>query len=438
MNKNEFLFTSGKVIAQKSNGILAVKSIRYASSERYGFPQPFLEDNRYAIVLEKTPVAPQSTFDFLDRMIQKTDVNDFVAEENCQFLSVYRPESVTEPLPIVVWIHGGSYELGCGDLPTTDPTNFIQEQNIIVVTLTYRLGILGFLGNGENRPANLGLLDIIEALKWVQNNATVFGGDPKNVTLLGQSSGGDAIAHLMLVEHSEQWFQKVIIQSAPLGLRKNRAKMTAEFIKKTKFCSEEENLERLVELESKQRPSVFKYGLKAAMPYGTQYGFYPLCRENISAELWRMKAEKFKVLIGYNEDETAFYIKTQPKLKTALNREFGRRMLDKAVKWSTDKIYGIPAKLFAENYKSGGGKIYLFKLKSTVTNHTIGAGHCFDLPLLFGNKQDWYGAGILEEIPWEFIEQNGRKLRNVWGTFIKEGKLPSSDEFPEVLEILDV
>jgi para-nitrobenzyl esterase len=89
-------------------------------------------------------------------------------------------------LPVVVWIHGGSYEIGCGDLPTSDPSVWVKEQNLIVVSITYRLGLFGFLGGNEERPANLGLFDIMESLKWIQKNIHSFGGNPENITLFGQ------------------------------------------------------------------------------------------------------------------------------------------------------------------------------------------------------------------------------------------------------------
>ena len=202
-------FTSGKMKAETRKGIHVMRSIRYARSQRFQYPQAIEDSEEWIIPPAKIPVAPQNTFDFLDKMIQKTEIEDFEVEENNQFLSIYNPiSSDSKKLPILVWIHGGSYEIGCGDLPTSDPSAMVKENEIIVVAVSYRLGFLGFLGGREERPANLGLLDIIEALKWIKKNAHNFGGDREKITLLGQSSGGDAIAHLMLVEGAEEWFQK--------------------------------------------------------------------------------------------------------------------------------------------------------------------------------------------------------------------------------------
>jgi carboxylesterase type B len=89
----------------------------------------------------------------------------------------------------MVWIHGGSYVFGAGDAAIFDPRALVEEQGVIVVSVTYRLGLFGFLGGSAGRAANLGLLDIIEALRWVKRNIQAFGGAPDCVTLFGQSAG---------------------------------------------------------------------------------------------------------------------------------------------------------------------------------------------------------------------------------------------------------
>ncbi|MDR6129369.1 carboxylesterase family protein [Chryseobacterium sp. SORGH_AS_1175] len=163
----------GKIQALKENGVLKAASIRYARSERFKMPVP-LPYAETESVPDKTPVCPQNISPLLERLIGSTDPEKFEVNESPQFLTVTRPEtfSENEKLPVVVWIHGGSYEIGCGDLPTSDPAAWVKEQNIIVVSVSYRLGLFGFLGGDERRPANLGLFDIIEALKWIRNYIT--------------------------------------------------------------------------------------------------------------------------------------------------------------------------------------------------------------------------------------------------------------------------
>ena len=185
----------------------------------------------------------------------------------------------------------------------------------------------------------------------------------------------------------------------------------------------------------KLTPSVMKYGLKAAMPFGTQYGFPPLCTEEESAEMWKANAGKYDVLIGLNNDETAFYLKTSEALNKYFGKGIGLKIMDKTVEKTTAFIYGDPAKKFAENYASGGGNVYLFRIYSRLKDNHIGAPHCIDLPLIFGNESAWKSSEILKGIPWNRIHENGKKLRALWAEFARTGKISDSSERPEILEL---
>ena len=386
---------------------------------------------------EKTPVCPQALSPLVEKMIGATSVESFEVDEATQYLSITRPEVISEneKLPVVVWIHGGSHEIGCGDLATADPSEWVKEQHIIVVAVSYRLGLFGFLGGDEGRPANLGLLDMIEALKWIKANIADLGGDENNITLLGQSSGGDAIAHLMISERVENLFQRVIIQSAPLGLRHKRQKMSAEFLTKTKILKDETDVLKMMDGYRKFLPSVIKYGLKAVMPFSTQYGHFPLCKEEESVEMWRKNAQKYDVLMGLNNDETAFYLKTSEALNKYFGKGFGLKLMDKAVEKTTALIYGNPARQLAQNLAEAGGNVYLFKIHSKLKDNPIGAPHCIDLPLIFGNESAWKSSELLKDIPWSRIHENGKKLRALWAEFARTGKISDTSEKPEILEL---
>ncbi|MFZ4930433.1 carboxylesterase family protein [Chryseobacterium sp. Mn2064] len=437
--RNTIIFETrfGKIAALKENGVIKARSIRYAHSERYQKPLPEKPSDSEIITPAKTPVCPQKLSPLVEKMIGATPVESFEADESTQYLSITLPESRIEnkKLPVVVWVHGGSHEIGCGDLSTADPAEWVKEQNIIVVTVSYRLGLFGFLGGNEKRPANLGLFDIIEALQWIKNYIADFGGDENNITLLGQSSGGDAIAHLMISDGVEGLFQRLIIQSAPLGLRYKRQRMSEEFLKKTEFLKDESDVQKMMDYYGKLVPSVIKYGLKAAMPFGTQYGFPPLCKEEESLGKWKENAPQYDVLIGLNNDETAFYLKTSEALNKYFGKGIGLKILDKTVEKSTEFIYGKPARKFAENHVNGGGNVYLFRIFSKLKANHIGASHCIDLPLIFGNESAWKSSEMLKDIPWNRIHENGKKLRALWAEFARTGRISDNSEIPEILEL---
>ena len=433
---NFFSAQTGKYPAINSNRVLKIKNIRYAQSERYQLPKAVEESNDIIETHDKTPVCPQNISPLLERMIERTKVDEFLVEESTQFLTITLPEDISkdEKLPVMVWIHGGSYEIGCGDVATSNPDEWVKEQRIIVIAVTYRLGLFGFLGGSKEIPANLGLFDIIEALKWINKNIHAFGGDEKNICLLGQSSGGDAVAHLLLVDEVQGLFNRVIIQSAPLGLRKNRQKMSQEFLQKIDFNKNEMDVIKMVAEYKKFIPSIMKFGLKAAMPFGLQYGFPPLCEESNVEKKWRKNASKVEVLIGLNDDETAFYLRSSDSLKKYLSNGLGKKILDTTIRITTEKIYGKPSLEFAENYAKGGGNITLFRIFSKHENNKIGASHCIDLPLLFGNEKTWQNAGLLKGIPWEYINENGKKIRKLWAEFAKTGNITEQDQ-PDIFEI---
>lgn len=427
----------GKILALKENGVIKAQSIRYATSERYQKPVPVKYSSSEIGFPDKIPVCPQKISLLLERLIGKTDIEKFHVDESPQYLTITRPENFKdeERLPVIVWIHGGSYEVGCGDLPTSDPSVWVREQHIIVVSVSYRLGLFGFLGGNEKRPPNLGLFDIIEALQWIKSNIESFGGDPHNITLFGQSSGGDAIAHLMISEGVENLFQRVIIQSAPLGFRLKRSKMSLEFFQKTAFLQDEKDPLKMTESYAVFLPSFMKYGLKTFMPFCTQYGYSPLCTEEESLPKWKENAKKYDVLIGLNHDETAFYVKTAEE---GLYTYLPEKILDRIVRKTTESIYEKPTTIFARNYAEGSGNIYQFKIHSRIKNNYIGASHCIDLPLIFENETAWKGSELLKDIPWEYIRENGKKLRSLWTEFARTGKISEDSEKPEILELRKV
>ncbi|TNY21937.1 crystal protein [Rhodotorula diobovata] len=137
--------------------------------------------------------------------------------EDCLYMNVYVPGFARQGqrLPVMVWIHGGSFHQG-------DPSNldegirsFVIHQHVVVVTLQYRLGLLGWLG-AVNLPGNQGLTDVIQALKFIQSDLRSYGADPTRVTLAGQSSGAEIIKTLLVTNAADSLFHRAIIQSAPL------------------------------------------------------------------------------------------------------------------------------------------------------------------------------------------------------------------------------
>jgi para-nitrobenzyl esterase len=139
--------------------------------------------------------------------------------EDCLYLNVWTPAGAHEPLPVLVWIHGGGFSTGGTTVPVYDGSH-LAAKGILVVSINYRLGVYGFLShpdlrkeNQENASGNYGLLDQIAALRWVHENISAFGGDPQRVTVAGQSAGSASVHHLIATPLAKGLFQRAIAES---------------------------------------------------------------------------------------------------------------------------------------------------------------------------------------------------------------------------------
>lgn len=146
-----------------------------------------------------------------------TETKNIIGNEDCLYLNVYTPKLPTadsSPLPVMFFIHGGGFVFGHGTDDSAHGPDFLVEKDVIIVSINYRLGILGFLSlNRKEAPGNMGLRDQVQALRWVQKNIASFNGDPNNVTIFGISAGGASVEYLVLSPMAKGLFHKAIAQS---------------------------------------------------------------------------------------------------------------------------------------------------------------------------------------------------------------------------------
>lgn len=171
--------------------------------------------------------APPKADDGFSRDIANT-FGQVMGAEDCLTLNIWRPASGAAQLPVIVWFHGGANTVGYTSNPGYDGANFARTNNAIVVTVNYRLGVFGWLrhpalrveGDALANSGNFGTLDQIKALEFVHNNIAAFGGDPANVTLMGQSAGAVDIYSLMVspLTKDKGYFHKAVAMSGGLRL----------------------------------------------------------------------------------------------------------------------------------------------------------------------------------------------------------------------------
>ncbi len=202
----------GAVRGSLVDGVATFKGIPYAAPpfgpNRFRAPQPVAAWDGVRDVLHYGPtVLKPPYFPPFDVLLPEPAIPG----EDCLNLNVWTPDPGQANLPVMVWIHGGAFANGTGAISVYDGSRFARD-GVVCVTINYRLGVDGFLDLGDG-ISNLGLLDQVAALKWVQENIAAFGGDPGNVTIFGQSAGGMSVGALLSMSQAAGLFRRAIAQS---------------------------------------------------------------------------------------------------------------------------------------------------------------------------------------------------------------------------------
>lgn len=216
--KTDAGLVSGVVVGETGKEVRVYKGIPFAAPPvgdlRWKPPQPVKPWSGILDCKEYAPICPQ----------QRTRLTPEEAEqsEDCLYLNVFTPaKSTADRLPVFVYIHGGAMVIGSSRL---DLSYFARENNVVAVSIAYRLGGLGFFAHPlldkeseKGVSGNYGLMDQVAALQWVQRNISAFGGDPNNVTIYGCSSGGESVLFLMASPFGKGLFHKAIADAGMYG-----------------------------------------------------------------------------------------------------------------------------------------------------------------------------------------------------------------------------
>ncbi len=219
--------TSGKICGIMQEGSMAYLGIPYAKVERCMPPLPVEKWEGVRACYHWGPQAMQQTW---GRQLSE----DEMSEKNCCVLNVWTTSVNSQlstvnsqPRPVMVWFHGGGFDSGTS---AWNPGMCLAQKDVVVVSVNHRLNILGFLDLSAVSPkykesGNVGMLDVVQALEWVRDNISLFGGDPTNVTIFGESGGGGKVGTLMCMPKARGLFHKAIIMSGTI-LNVNTREMT--------------------------------------------------------------------------------------------------------------------------------------------------------------------------------------------------------------------
>ncbi|MHA2287309.1 MAG: carboxylesterase/lipase family protein, partial [Promethearchaeota archaeon] len=311
MEKTSVIETKyGKIQGYKERNIEIYKGIPYAAPpiEKLRFKPPkepqlwgdILVTTEFSPICPQVPVAETARWLFGDPMEED--------EASSLTLNIWTPCTDNEKRPVMFWIHGGNYVNGSSAQETYDGLALAKRGNVVVVTINYRLGSLGYL-TIPGKTANVGHLDQIMALKWVQNNIKKFGGNPNNVTIFGESAGGNAVITLLAMPEAKGLFHKAIAQSAYSYYASNPLQGSKEFISKLKVP--QGDLESLQKLKLKKIINAHLAMSLENLQKGVETPFVPAIdgeslKEPAMDAIKSGFASEIPLLIGTNKDEMKF------------------------------------------------------------------------------------------------------------------------------------
>jgi para-nitrobenzyl esterase len=364
------------------------RGIPYATAKRFEAPKPPKPWSGAKDALEAGPAAPQPP----SRLEAALGPMPLPQSEDCLSLNVFTP-SATGNRPVLVWIHGGGFSSGSGGQVWYTGTRLARDADVVVVTLNYRLGVLGFL-SAEGIPPNLGIADQLAALEWVRDNIAAFGGNPAEVTLAGQSAGAQSTLALWSAPRAHGLVKRIALQSAPLGMRPSTPDEAAEVAGRLAEALAGQDI-RTVPVERLIAAQLAVPG----KPGSLEPPFQLVADDDLVAKDLIEAAPEGPALISWTREEFRAFVPDAPQ--EAIDNGNGLFTSDKLVK------------------KLGA---FTYRFDWQAPGNRFGACHCLDIPFLFGTHDVW-DAPMLEGAPEGLENETG--LREVWAAFL-HGERPAA------------
>ncbi len=442
----------GPIVGREKEGICLFAGVPYAAAPlenlRFKPPQPPAPWTEPRETLKFGPAAPQVPTGGM------TDSAQVRWSEDCLTLNVQTPACDDAGRAVMVWIHGGGYRTGQSSIPWYNGARFAANGDVVVVSINYRLGALGFtdlshLGPEYALSSVSGILDQIAALRWVQDNVAAFGGDPARVTIAGESAGGFSVSTLLGCESAQGLFQRAIPQSggAHHTLPEGASKTVTRHFLEALGVSDAVGLSAVPvdEILNAQMATIkhFERGAGVMTDLGVAVGpFYPahdnelLPRSPLAAIRAGVGAD-VAVLTGSNADETTLWgygdVDDEKLQRIAAGLSAGelvatyrgtRPHADPAalvIAMTSDHMFRIPAIRLAEARAAHTDAtwMYLFTWASRAFAGRLGATHALEIPFAFDNL-DRAGVDLFIG-PGEIPQNVADTMHTAWTSFIKDG-----------------
>jgi len=392
----------GTLRGRRENGVTAFLGVPFAAPPvRFRPPEP---PPPWAGIRDATRVGPACSQPE-SRLAAAMGSHPVEQDEDCLTLNVWTPSQDGPPKPVLVFLHGGGFMSGSGGMDYYDGAA-LARRGIVVVTVNYRLGVVGFMALDQ---PNIGIRDQLHSLRWVNANIAEFGGDPDAVTVAGQSAGAISILAMLSGTAARGLFHRAIMQSTPAGMRPQTvaeaAARTAEFLDVLGMRRDRVRDLPVAEILAAQGEVV----RRKAAELGQIPPFHLVADgETVADDLVAAGTGEVPILIGVTRDEAGAFLP------------------------GGDRGAGVTRSLFVEPtdmIARQGKPAWAYRFDWCPPGSPFGACHCIELPFVFGNPPAWKDAPMLGgAMPSALVDI----VQSAWVAFVRDGD-PGWPTYPSVM-----
>ena len=430
--------SGGQVRGYMADEIYTYHGIPYAQAAERFVPAEAVEP--WEGILDTTaygPTSPQSSF--LGGSAGGGDSGD----NNCQNLNLWTSGiGDGRKRPVMVWLHGGGMSSGSGNDASYDGTNLARSEDVVVVSVNHRLNVYGFLdlseyGEKYRYSANAGIMDIVDALKWLQENVSSFGGDPDNITVFGQSGGGAKVLALMTSPYAEGYFHKGIVQSGATDTlgpvftsQEASAFLTQRFLDELGISGEDIEMLQTIDNASLQEaagnalaataqefeiPQAFGNGYSMEWEPVVDGDFIPT--NPVTEDGFAAAGKNVPLLIGSNLNEWALLGRQTHEVTDEIREAFRKAYPNEKAgdAGNTDTLLRRPL-LRIMRHKAMQNTANVYAYVFTCQAWPLGAYHGAEIPFVFHNSRREH--------------QLEKTMSALWASFARNG-VPSAEGIPD-------
>jgi len=453
----------GDLLGTRSGSVIQFRGVPYAEPPvgelSFSLPRTVLPWTGIRYATQHGPISVQAPSRLRNVM------GDFSRpiSEDCLTLTISTPAADQQSRPVLVFFHGGAFVSGAGSLDWYDGSTLSGEGDIVVVTVNYRLGVYGFLCQPGISDGNLGVYDMIAALKWVKENIGSFGGNPESITVMGQSAGAHTIMCLLTMPDVRRLFKRAIIESAPAGLPPFTTKAAIEIGNKLLGFLGIDRANANVESLRKIPHNKILESMGLLMRSTARFGqitppFMPVFDDLSSVEAFVEKAgdgagaEGIDVIIGTTREESNAFFVGDPAMQNpdpAIVDKFFERLTGKAESIElyrkyrpggkiTDLLSDVaadyatvfPSLKLAERVAKAGANAWVYQFDWAPAGSPFKACHCIELPFVFGNRRQWADSPMIKDANPDIFDGISAAIRATWICFVRTGKPAANNLWP--------